>query len=68
MHQKLKSSAKGLDDIGYDIGYDIVSFMSFMTNTNNVTEIDDPCGTPFSWTNVFERVFEILTMNILDDR
>ena len=53
----VKSSAysKGMQ------GFSIPSAMSLIAIRNRVTDIVEPCGTPFSWLNMSDRVLEVLT-------
>jgi hypothetical protein len=53
----LKSSANKLAFTGNVI----VSTISLMAKRKSVTARDDPCGIPFSWQNVFDKVWDTLT-------
>lgn len=53
----LKSSANKLAFTGTCI----VLTMSLMAKRKSETARDDPCGMPFSWLNVFDRVWDTLT-------
>jgi len=59
-HKIEKSSAYSRGEIGLGICWE----MSFIATRKSITEIVEPCGTPFSWINVSDKLLADLTWKV----